>query len=187
MIPRRTLQGIAVVGVLAAVSFWLNRDTAPEGPSVIAGLDTRLNYALQDFEGYYYDEQGRIAGKVTSPRLANDAETGIGQIEQPRFEVVHEGRRWTILSTLATVTPDRAHVVFSGPVDMFSREPGQGDEVTIRTSDVTLDIDPRMAYSDREITILEGPNSLNARGFQLDMTTDQFQLDQQVMGHYVLQ
>ena len=104
MIPRRTLLGIAVVGLLTAVSFWLNRDPDDDGPSAIAGLDTRLNYALQDFEALYYDQRGNLAGKVIAPRLANDAETGIGVIEEPRFQVVHEGRHWTILSEAATVT-----------------------------------------------------------------------------------
>lgn len=185
MMPRRTMLGIVVIGVLTAVSFWLNRDSDDSAPSAIAGLDTRLNYALHDFEALYYDQQGKLAGKVTAPKLANDAETGIGVIEQPRFQVVHEGRRWTILSEAATVTPDREHVLFSGQVNLMGGEVDQGREVRIRSSEVTLDINPRYVHSEREVTIEEGPNVLNAYGFHLDMTNQQFQLESQVEGQYV--
>jgi LPS export ABC transporter protein LptC len=181
------MQGIAAVGLLAALSFWLNRESGEDAPSAIAGLDTRLNYALQDFKARYYDQQGRLAGTVTAPRLANDAETGIGVIDRPRFQVVHEGHHWTILSESATVSPDQERVVFSGPVSLLGRDQAQGGEVSIQTSEVTLEIDPRVAHSDEAITIVEDRNTLNAFGFRLDMTTEQFHLDKQVEGHYVLQ
>jgi LPS export ABC transporter protein LptC len=187
MIPRRTVTGIAAVGVLAALSFWLNRVPETDEPSAIAGLDTRLNYALQDFEALYYDQQGQLAGKVTAPRLANDAETGIGVIDRPRFQVVHDGHHWTILSESAIVTPDREYVRFSGQVNMLGRDQAQGREVSIQTSEVTLEIDPRIVHSDQAITIVQGQNALNAHGFRLDMTSEQFHLDSQVEGRYVVQ
>ena len=185
MIPRKTMHGIAVVGALAALSFWLNRESAEDRPGAIAGLDTRLNYALHDFEALYYDQAGKLAGRVTAPGLANDAETGIGVIDQPRFRVVHEGRHWTILSETATVTPDREHVRFSGEVSVLGQEIDRGREVRIKTSEVTLDIDPRRIHSNENVTIREGLNALNANGFRLDMTKEQFHLDRQVKGHYV--
>lgn len=187
MMTQRTRLGIAAVGVLAALSFWLNRDPGHDQPSAIAGLDTRLNYALQDFEAQYFDEQGRLAGKLTAPRLANDAETGIGTIERPRFEVMHEGRHWTILSETATVTSDHEFVLFSGRVDMLGKDPELDREVKVRTSEVTLEIEPRMVRSDAEITMLEGTSALNAHGFRLDMTSNQFHLASRVEAHYVVQ
>jgi lipopolysaccharide export system protein LptC len=185
MIPPRTVRGILVIGLLAAVSFWLNREPGGDEQAAIAGLDTRLNYALRDFEGQYFDEQGRLAGQINAPLLTNDAESGVGRIDQPRFRVVHEDMQWTILSATATLTPDRERVHFGGQVSLFGQEPS-GREVQILTSEVTLDIDPRVANSADDVTIHEGQNFLAATGFRLDMTNNEYQLFNKVQGQYVL-
>lgn len=186
MIQRRTIRGIVVLGVLAALSFWLNRDTTEQRPTGISGLDTRLNYALRDFEARYFDEQGQLAGHITAPLLTNEAETGIGRIDQPRVRVVHEGNLWTILSDSATLTPDRQRVVLTGAVNMTGREAGTLREVEIQSSNVTVEIDPRIARSDEAVTIQQDQDFLAATGFMLDMTSNNFHLDKSVRGHYVL-
>ena len=185
--PSRTSSGIIVVGVLAALSFWMNRSAVEEESSTIEGLDTQLNYALREFEARYYDEQGRLAGEIKAPLLTNDAETGIGRIAQPRFKVMHQGNLWTILSESATLTPDRENVLFTGSVNMSGLEPGTRREVRIQALEVTLEIDPRVVRSNDEVTINEGQNFLTATGFRLDMISNQFQLFSDVVGRYAVE
>lgn len=184
MIPRRTVQGILVLSVLSVVSFWLSRDGRRDEGGSIGGLDTSLNYALHDFEARYFDEQGRLAVRVEAPLLTNDASTGIGHIDQPRFRLVHEGNLWTILSESATVTPDRERVHLAGAVKLSQVVPGTLRQLDIQTREVTVEIDPRIAHSTENVVITEGENVLEATGFSLDMTKNQFQLAQGVRGVY---
>jgi lipopolysaccharide export system protein LptC len=186
MIPRRTVHGILVLSVLSALSFWLSRDVRRDEQTSIGGLDTSLNYALRDFEARYFDEQGRLAARVEAPLLTNDASTGIGRIDQPRFRVVHEGNLWTILSESATVTPDRERVQLAGAVQMVRVEPGSLRQLDIQTREVTVEIDPRIAHSTEHVVITEGENVLEATGFRLDMSNNQFQLAQGVRGTYAI-
>lgn len=182
--PRRTVWGIAALGLLAATSFWLTRDVEQEEQASIRGLDPRLDYALRNFEARYFDQQGQLAALVRAPVLANDAATGVGRIEAPRFEIVHEGALWTILSESATLTPDRELVRFAGAVSVTREEAGASQPLEIQTSEATLEIAPRIVRSAAEVAIREGDNTLEATGFRLDMLGETFQLDSNVRGRY---
>jgi LPS export ABC transporter protein LptC len=186
VIQRRTGWGILALGLLAAFSFWLTRDAGQEEQAAIYGLDPRLDYALRNFEARYFDQQGRLAARVEAPVFANDAATGEGRIEQPRFEIVHEGALWTILSESAILTPDRERVRFAGIVDMVREEASTAQPLEVQSSEVILEIGPRIVRSTRAVAIREGDSTLEATGFRLDMTKETFQLASKVRGRYVV-
>ena len=56
MITRKTRRGVTVLVLLTAFSFWVSREQDDETPEPVAGLDTRLNYVLRDFELQFFDE-----------------------------------------------------------------------------------------------------------------------------------
>ena len=72
-----------VASLLAAASFLLTRGGGDDGNGPIDGLDTRLDYALENFEMRAFDENGAQAMRLWAPRLTNDAMTDIGEIAAP--------------------------------------------------------------------------------------------------------
>ena len=186
MIPRKTRNGVILLAALTAFSFWLGRSGSDPRQEPISGLDTRLDYALHEFEARYFDAGGKQAVRLRAPTLSNDANSGIGVIENPSFEVVQDGNRWNIVAESATVTADREHIVLAGGVNMRRRDPVTAGWLEVNTSEITLDVLPRIARSDQPVVIQEGGNVLEAVGFRIDMNDNSFHLDDQVKGRYVL-
>lgn len=176
-----------MLAALTALTFWLGRSGSDRRPEPISGLDTRLDYALQKFEARYYDANGRPAVKMWAPTLTNNASSGIGLIEKPRFDVVQDGQLWSIVADSATVTADREHIRLTGSVNMRRRDPGTAGSLEVNTSEMVFDVTPRLAHSEQPVVILEGSNTLEAVGFSIDMSNDRFHLDKQVRGRYDIQ
>jgi LPS export ABC transporter protein LptC len=187
VIPRRTKRGILVLAMLTAVTFWLSRSGGERRRQPIPGLDTRLDYALHEFEARYHDEAGRPALHVRAPTLTNDASSGIGLIENPRFDVLQDGKRWSMVAESATVTADREHVLLTGAVSMRRFESATTRSLEVNASEVVFDVTPRFAHSDRPVVIRDGSDTLEAVGFSIDMGNDSFHLDSRVRGRYVIQ
>jgi len=184
VIPRQTSRGILVLAVLTAAVFWLGRSGSDRRQDPISGLDTRLNYALHDFEARYFDADGKSAVNLWAPILTNNASSGIGIIEQPRFNVVQDGNLWSIVAESATVTADREQIILAGKVNMRRVDPVTERLLEVTTNEMILDVTPRVVHSDRPVVILEDGDKLEAVGFSIDMINESYHLDDQVKGRY---
>lgn len=187
MVPARTKRGIAVLSVLLAISIWASRQYGPEEADPIEGLDTRFDYTLNNFQLRMYDEDGKPSVTIAAPRLANDAATGIGTIDQPELVVVHEGALWNIMADSATVSDDQEIVNLNGTV-LLNRGPRPGiTALDITALNVTLKVTPKQAHSAAAVQVNEPGAQLSGIGFELDMTNDQYTLLSDVKGVYEAQ
>ena len=186
MIASRTSRGILVLGLLTAVSFWANRDGDRRATAPISGLDTRLDYALYDFEAHYYDTGGRLAASIEAPNLANDAATGVGTIRSPDMRVLHPDSEWNIEAQSATISPGRDEIVLRGEVDMVRIDPATGARVDVHTAEVVFEVVPRIARSRSAVEVIDGDDRLRAVGFHLDLATNRFSLLNDVRGIYAI-
>ncbi len=184
MISRSTRRGLLLASLLAALSFWLVRsgDRGDEGP--IEGLDTRLDYALENFEMRAYDEEGQPALRLWAPRLTNEAATRIGRVDNPRVEVRHEGNLWNIIADTATISDDQAEVLLGGEVRLAREGALPGQRVDIDTREVTLVVNERIARSSAGVRLRDAAGELRARGFQVDLAANEFELHNDVQGVY---
>ncbi len=60
MVSRSTRRGIVVMFLLALLSFWLTRGGDGESAGPTEGLDTRLDYALEDFRARLHAETAKV-------------------------------------------------------------------------------------------------------------------------------
>jgi LPS export ABC transporter protein LptC len=186
MIRRKTSTGILALAVLVALSYWTGRMNTSGVPGPIAGLDTRLDYALRDFELRFYDTQGQPAAHLTAPMLANQAATGIGEIFRPRFEVMHRGNVWNIVAQSATIGSDRQQVLLHGDVRMHRQATLPDRSLDMLTSELLLEVTQRLAGSDRSVRIQDGADTLRAVGFQVNLANDHFTLMDDVQLTYAV-
>ncbi len=183
---RSTRRGLVLAGLLAAVSLWLASGDHEDAAEPIEGLDTRLDYALEDFEMRGFDEKGALAIRLWAPRLTNEAATRIGRVQQPRVEVLHEGRLWNIMAETATISDDQGQVFLGGDVRLERAGAPDLGPLEVDSRDVTLVVDERIARSASDVRMEDPAGELRARGFRIDMRTDEFQLHHDVQGVYVL-
>ena len=184
MIGRRTRRGLILLALLAMLSWLLSRPMTEERSRPIAGLDTRLNYALHDFQGRLLDDEGNTRLEIEAPFLRNDATTGYGTVERPNFRIQQEDERWYITAESAVITPDREQVTLHGEVKLLRRNELTGESLNIRTRDVLLNVTPKTASTASDVELHHAGDRLNATGMNLDMINERIELLSEVRGHY---
>ncbi len=186
MISRSTRRGLILAAVLAAGSYILvqRQDAGMEAPT--RGLDTRLDYALERFELRAYDERGQLAMRLWAPRLTNNADSNVGQIQQPRLEVSHEGFKWHIMADGGVISADQEQLFLTGKVQVRREGAKPSDRLEIDTSDVTLAINDRTASSTAALRVQDLASEAQGRGFFINMLSNEFQLDHDVRARFEL-
>lgn len=186
MIKRRTKHGILFLSLLAATSWLLARKLVDENDGPVSRVDTRLNYALEEFSGRLLNEQGEMSLEIFSPMLRKNAESEVGTIESPEIRIRQENDQWYIKADSAIISADREYVSLTGSVYMNRRNQVNGDNMEINTSDVTLEVTPRLATTDSQVTIRQFADELRAVGMKLDMINDRYELLDEVQARYDL-
>lgn len=184
MITRRTRRGIILLSLLAILTWVLSRGRSEVGTDSISKLDTRLNYALHDFNAFLLDEQGRINLEMHSPVLRNNAETGIGSVDSPEIQIQQEVERWYITAESAIVTANREHVSLMGKVKLKRRNQLSGQILEIETRDVMLNVTPRTASTESKVRMSQEGDRLEAVGMRIDMVANRFEMLDEVRAHY---
>jgi LPS export ABC transporter protein LptC len=187
VISENSRNAILVLAVLVSGSFWISRNGPEENLGPTPGLDLELDYALSDFEVQSYDLQGQPAYRLRSPRFTSDASTGQGRITDPQIDIHHEGYRWHIIADAATVTRDRERVQLEGEVDLFRQGAQQSDWLAVTTSEVTLEVTPRVAWSTQYVELMDAASRMTATGFSIDMLNNNYRLQEDVKGNYAIQ
>ena len=123
MITRKTRNGMTILLVLSAVTFWLSRSQDDDKPAPVAGLDPELNYVLRDFELQFFDEFGQPTINMKAPVLRNDPKLQLGTIENPVVILNQADAVWDMMADTATVTADKEHVQLIGKVIVKRNEP----------------------------------------------------------------
>lgn len=184
MIKRRTRRGIYVLALLAIASGLVSRNPSDSTAKPLTRIDTRLNYALHDFEGRLLDELGNINLEISSPVLRKNAESEVGTIESPVIRIQQENELWYISSESAIITADREYVSLIGKVEMSRQNELTGETLEISTRDVMLNITPRTASTESLVSINQAGDHLEALGMNLDMISDSYELLENVQAHY---
>jgi LPS export ABC transporter protein LptC len=168
------------MSMLVAVSFWASRGQKESSVEPTRGLDTKLDYALQKFEYQFFDLDGLPSTRLTAPALSNSATTGISEVKQPVFNIIDRGISWEIIAESATVTADREHITLNGDVQIRRPAHGMVEALNIRTSELAIDVKPKIASSARPVRMIQGSDIMEAVGFRVNIKNNRFQLLDQV-------
>lgn len=184
MTRRQTRRGIILLALLAVLSWLYSRPSAEIAQQRVDRLDTRLNYALYDFNGRLLSDEGDIKLEIESPVLRNDAQSGIGTVDSPLFRILQEQDRWYISAESAVIASDRENVTLEGEVQLTRKNSVTGETLQIQTRDVMLQVTPRTARTESRVSIVQGQDRLDALGMNLDMIANHFELLSEVEAHY---
>ena len=185
MINRKTRRGIILLGLLALLTYILSkpaRDTADD--TQVSDIDTRLNYALYEFNGRMLDDEGAVHLEIEAPLLRNDASTGVGTVDQPVLHISQDDEKWYINAESAIISADRENVKLDGEVRLTRENRLTGETLQIETREVDLQVTPRTATTRAEVSIRQAGDQLSAIGMNLDMTDDSYELLEDVRARY---
>jgi len=180
----KTWHGILLLGLLAGLSWQLSRKPLERIADPLGPPDIRLNYALYDFEGRLLDERGTVNLNIASPELRNDAQTGIGTVDSPEIHIEQENDRWYITAESAIISPDREIVTLSGEVNLSRLDALTDQTLKIKTSNVVLNVTPRTAMTEADVSMRQSGDRLDAVGMKLDLINKHYELLNEVRAHY---
>jgi LPS export ABC transporter protein LptC len=181
---RSTRRGIILLTLLATLSWILTLQQREVASEPASELDLRLNYALYDFEGRLLDDDGGISLEIQSPKLRNNARSGVGTLESPEVRIQQEDERWYITAEAAIITADREYVSLMGDVNLKRLNDITGQQLDIQTKDVMLNVTPRTARTEAQVNIRQDEDWLDATGMHIDMIGNRFELMNEVRAHY---
>jgi len=184
LIKRKTRHGIILLTALSIITWLLPKGSSDPVGERPARLDTRLNYALRDFNSKLLDKQGNISLQISSPLLRKVAASEVGTIKSPQIWINQAGQQWHISSESAIITADREYISLIGDVNLVRLDEISGETLNITTKDVMLRVTPRTASTDSFVTIVQYGDRLDALGMNLDMINNNFQLLNEVRAHY---
>jgi len=184
MIKRKTRHGIIFLAALAIITWLLPKSSSDPVNEPPARLDTRLNYALRDFNGQLLNKQGNISLQISSPLLRKVAQSEVATIKSPQIQIKQADQQWHITAESAIITADREYVSLIGDVNMQRLNEISGETLEITTRDVMLRVTPQTASTESFVTIIQYGDRLDALGMNLDMINDNFELLNDVRAHY---
>lgn len=184
MIRTRTWRGIGVLALVAVLTWLVANDSRKPKSEPLADLDTRLDYALWNFNAQVLDANGMVNLEIDAPILRNNANTRIGSVENPRIRILLEEDEWYITADSAIITADREFVSLVGSVDITRNSRVSREIMEIRTRDVLLNVTPRTASTDARVLISQNSDEIEAVGMKLDMKTESYELLDDVQAKY---
>lgn len=179
-----TRRAILYLAIAAVGSYLATRDVKQELQPPVADVDTRLNYALFDFDAMLLDQQGKLAMTIEAPLLTNNANSGIGSVTEPRIFVRENGNEWNIRANSAVVSADREFVSLTGEVNLVRYNALDKDTLQIDTRDLLMAVTPRTATTDSRVTMRHAGDRLAATGMKIDMIREQYELLNEVSAVY---
>lgn len=184
MIRTKTWRGIGVLALVAVLTWLVANDSRKPKSEPLADLDTRLDYALWNFNAQMLDANGMVNLEIDAPILRNNASTRIGSVENPRIRILLEEDEWYITADSAIITADREFVSLVGSVDITRNNRVSREIMEIRTRDVLLNVTPRTASTDARVLISQNSDEIEAVGMKLDMKTESYELLENVQAIY---
>jgi LPS export ABC transporter protein LptC len=186
VIPRKTQLGIVVLTAFVAASYWASRGQNDSRLQPTPGLDTQLDFALQDFEYQFFDLNGVPSARLSAPELSNHAASGISEVSNPVFDIMEHGVPWQIIAESATVAADKEHVILKGDVKIRRPASELGGELNISTSELTFEVSPKIASSEHAVHLIQDNDIMEAVGFSVDMINNRYQLLDRVKLTYAI-
>lgn len=184
MRPMRWVSILALVlaALATSVALWLLY--RPEPPPVLTG-PPRSDYFLVDFELTALDHDGQEAFQVSGPLLSRHPYLGSITIEQPAFRFPTAGSEpWTAHAKHAWASANASQLRLDGDVVLDAPSDGTQESMVFRTD--WLDVFPRERRAATDaMVVFDSPRSiLQGRGFRIDMHSRNYQLLNEVSGHY---
>lgn len=177
---------IALLGLLAALTFWLRQTVENNTPQPPRPVAHDIDATAEGFTVRRYDETGYLKYRLSAPHLQHFADDDSSQVRSPVLVAYREGME------AATVSADHADVSAKGETVVLRenvrivRPPAGGRPETVaRMPDLTVLPDEGTASTDSPVEITQGNSWMTGVGMNYDNNAATLELLSQVRGQYI--
>jgi lipopolysaccharide export system protein LptC len=173
-----------LLGILAALSWWLYRNATDPGTAVREASDASPDAFVENMVLSTLDSNGRLAHRLTAERAEHFPGDRV-ELLAPALEV-HRQREmpWSVRSSAATVSAAGKQIELRGAVEIHRQaEPGDG-AVHAYTSRLLLRPDDQYAETDAAVRYVNAGTQLTAVGMRAFLDEGRVELLSTVTGRY---
>jgi len=171
---------------LAVGSWWLANRERERADLTADAPDATPAYYLRGAVLEQTDATGRVEIRVTADRAVQDPASRNVRLETLRVDyfLATPARTWVMTAAEGTLPREGRIVLLAGDVRLQGSETGRGEQATIRTERLRLDIDRSLATTDAPVRMELARHALTARGLEADLKADRVQLESEVNGRF---
>jgi lipopolysaccharide export system protein LptC len=179
-----TLAPLALVALLAALTFWLDQIAQP---AARGGGGSRLDpdYIVEKLSAVSLGKTGAPTYTLTAARMTHYPDGDTTLLATPRF--ISYGSTQapiTVTSSEAIVSGNGQHVYFQDDVRV-TREARDGTgELVVKTTFLHVIPEEKIAKTDRMVTVTDATGKVTAEGLEIDNETRVIKLLSNVRGTY---
>ena len=176
---------LLLVGMLAALTFWLDRLAQEPGRDPWAPSRHDPDYIVEKFSGVRLGESGVASYTLSAARMLHYPDDDTTLMSEPKFISYRSAKATvTITSSQAVVSSDGEHVYFQDDVRVTRAPLSGSSEMVMRTSFLHVVPDQGLALTDRSVTITDAATSVTAEGLEMNNETRVIKLLAKVRGTY---
>ncbi|KPJ81648.1 MAG: hypothetical protein AMJ58_04155 [Gammaproteobacteria bacterium SG8_30] len=182
MIPRLLLL-LALVALVVLVLDVTGLGDAGDAPDAASTVQT--GYYLRDATLTEFDESGQVRLEVSARLATENPALKTVELEMVTVNYYPEaGQRWRVTSDRGHLPPDREQVDLSGNVVMTGERRGLPDPAVVRSDELTLEVEERVARTDGPVTLSLGRHGLSATGLVANLKAETLRLESSVNGRF---
>ena len=179
-----TVAPMLLVGMLAALTFWLGHITQPPAPGAGASRNDP-DYIVESLSAIALNETGTANYTLSAAKMVHYPEGDTTLLTTPKFVSYGSAKApVTITASEAVVSANGQHVYFQDDVRVTRAAEGPNSELVVRTAFLHVIPDENLAKTDRTVTISDAATTVTAEGLELNNETRVMKLFSNVRGTY---
>ena len=176
---------IVLVGLLVALTFWLDHMAQPQARGVGGASRHDPDYIVEGLSATRMNESGAAAYTLAAQRMVHYPDDDTTLLSTPRFVSYGSAKSpVTITASQAVVSANGEHVYFQDDVRVTRAAYGDASELVMRTAFLHVIPEDNLARTDRTVTITDAATTVTAVGLELNSETRVVKLLSRVRGTY---
>jgi lipopolysaccharide export system protein LptC len=172
---------IVLLTLVAATSYWYSRTLRSEGRGTEASRVT-VDADADQITLLQFDEAGRAKYKLFADRMTHFAETDDVDLVRPHLLSLRPDQpRVEAVARRAHVENNGERVRLSGDVVLTRDSPGAQPALRVKTETLLMLPDLDRYVTDQPVLVERGPDSIRARGMDLDNIAQRIEFSSEVV------
>jgi lipopolysaccharide export system protein LptC len=176
---------LVLLGLLAALTFWLERVAQPPAVPQSRSVRHDPDYIVDKLFATRMDQQGRVKHTLHAAKMTHFPDDDVTLLAEPRLVIYSEDRApVTVTSREARMSGNGENVYFERQVRVVRAPHGDQSELVLDTEYLHVMPEDNIAKTDRPVTIRNANTIINASGLELNSETRFLELHGRVSGTY---
>lgn len=166
-----TLYPIVMIGLVAALTLWLNRAISFEPVRQDGKLRHDPDYIVDNLNGKRFDGNGKLQYSLLADHMVHFSDDESTDLTNPRLLHLGSGTPVRISAAHAALSKDGKVVTLNENVRLVRDATGSKPQMTLTTTTLTVLPDDEFASTTAPVTITHGNSVVHGTGFEYNNIT----------------